>query len=112
MNPLVLTLRATPTGPVLQIDGDLDYATAPTLRERLQALDLQPGQRLVLDLSGLRFCDSSGITAMIAAHNHTATADAGFALANVPARTLSVLRTVGLDQIFPVLPASGTPDVL
>ncbi|MFI1759409.1 STAS domain-containing protein [Streptomyces sp. NPDC020571] len=106
MSPLRITTHDAATGPVLSIFGVLDYATVAQLRERLTILTLQPGQRLVLDLAGLTFCDSSGITALIAARNHAAAFHADIALAAVPAHTLRVLRMVGLDQIFPLHPDS------
>lgn len=108
MNPLKITARDTPTGPLLEIAGELDYATAPELRELLTTLPLRPGQRLVLDLGGMAFCDSSGITALIHARNQARAARAEVALAAVPPNTLRVLRIVGLDQIFPLHPDSRT----
>ncbi|MEU3856563.1 STAS domain-containing protein [Streptomyces sp. NPDC028722] len=107
MSPLKITIRDAATGPVLEISGDLDYGTATELRELLPTLTLPAGRRLVLDLAGMTFCDSSGITALIAAHNHALAADADLALAAVPAHTLRILRIVGLDQVFPLLPGSG-----
>ncbi|MFJ1610924.1 STAS domain-containing protein [Streptomyces sp. NPDC088253] len=104
MSPLKITTRDAMTGPVLEIIGDLDYATATDVRDLLTTLTLQPGQRLVLDLGGMEFCDSSGLTALIAARNHAQAAQADIALAAVPAQTLRVLRIVGLDQIFPLHP--------
>lgn len=106
MSPLKITTRDATTGPVLQITGELDYANAAELRNRLTTLTLQPGQRLVLDLGGMDFCDSSGLTALIAARNLAHAARADIALAAVPAHTLRVLSIVGLDQIFPILPDS------
>ncbi|MEV1051093.1 STAS domain-containing protein [Streptomyces sp. NPDC049887] len=106
MNPLKITTRGDRTGPILEIVGDVDYSTAEQLRHRFTALTLSPGQRLVLDLAGMTFCDSSGITALIAARNHALAAHADIALASVPAQTSRVLRIVGLDQIFTLLPDS------
>ncbi|MFJ5534753.1 STAS domain-containing protein [Streptomyces sp. NPDC093261] len=108
MSPLKITARDAATGPVVEIFGELDYASATELRELIPTIDLRPGQRLVLDLSGMEFCDSSGITALIAAHNHAHAARADIALAAVPAHTLRILRIVGLDQIFPIHPDSDT----
>lgn len=107
MNPLRITARNVPDGPVLEIVGDLDHATAGQLRELLATLTLRPGQRLVLDLAGMEFCDSSGITALIAAHNRAQAARARVVLVRVPERTSRVLRVVGLDQIFDLHPDSG-----
>ncbi|MFF7969770.1 anti-sigma factor antagonist [Streptomyces sp. NPDC007905] len=108
MSPLKITTRDAATGPVLEIIGQLDYVSATDLRELLTTLTLQPGQRLVLDLAGMEFCDSSGITALIAARNHAQVAHADVALAAVPANTLRILRIVGLDQLFPLYPDSDT----
>ncbi|MEV6780967.1 STAS domain-containing protein [Streptomyces sp. NPDC051098] len=107
MSPLKITTRDAATGPVLEIFGELDYDNAPDLRELIPTITLRPGQRLVLDLCGMEFCDSSGLTALIAAHNHAQAARADIALAAVPAHTLRILRIVGLDQIFPIHPDSA-----
>ncbi|MGW0336636.1 STAS domain-containing protein [Streptomyces sp. NPDC003011] len=106
MSPLKITTRDAVTGPVLEIHGELDYVHATELRDLLTTLTLQPGQRLVLDLASMDFCDSTGITALIAARNQAQAAQADITLAAVPAHTLRVLRMVGLDQIFPLQPDS------
>ncbi|GAA1933434.1 STAS domain-containing protein [Streptomyces durmitorensis] len=69
MTPLTITSRDAATGPVLEITGDLDYTTELELRQALHKLTLDAGQLLVLDLSGLEFCDSSGISVFLAARN-------------------------------------------
>ena len=108
MSPLKITTRDAATGPVLEIFGELDYDSATELKELIPTIALRPGQRLVLDLGGMAFCDSSGLSALIAAHNHAHAAQADIALASVPAHTLRTLRIVGLDQIFSVYPDGDT----
>ncbi|WP_433858633.1 STAS domain-containing protein [Streptomyces kronopolitis] len=108
MNPLKITTRDAATGPVVEIFGALDHATAADLRALIPTIALSPGQRLVLDLGGMDFCDSSGITALIAARSHAQAAQADITLAAVPANTRRVLRIVGLDQIFTLHPDSDT----
>ncbi|MFJ3894853.1 MULTISPECIES: STAS domain-containing protein [unclassified Streptomyces] len=100
MSPLNLTVHSSANNTVVEVVGELDYATASELRELITSLTLRPGQHLVLDLGGMDFCDSSGLTALIIAHNVTEAAGVGLVLAAVPAHTRRVLRTVGLDQIF------------
>ncbi|MEU1535319.1 STAS domain-containing protein [Streptomyces fagopyri] len=108
MSLLNVTRRDSATGPILEISGELDHATASQLRERVTRLRLQPGKLLVLDLAGMEFCDSSGISVLIAARNHAQALRADVALAAVPAHTLRVLRIVGLDQVFAIHPDSDT----
>ncbi|WP_411104934.1 STAS domain-containing protein [Streptomyces sp. cmx-4-9] len=108
MSPLDIAIRHTPAGPVVAVTGELDYDTATDLRDILDTLPLDPGQRLVLDLAHMEFCDSSGISALIAARNHARSAAADIALAAVPANTLRVLRVIGLDQVFPIHPDAAS----
>ncbi|MGY0488482.1 STAS domain-containing protein [Streptomyces sp. WG-D5] len=100
MKPLHTTTHDTPAGPVIRIGGVLDYDTAPELRSRLSALVLRSGDRLVLDLTALEFCDSSGIAAFLAARNHAQAAGADVGLDAVPEKTLRLLRVMGLDEVF------------
>ncbi|MDA5284009.1 MULTISPECIES: STAS domain-containing protein [unclassified Streptomyces] len=100
MNQLIIRTRATPAGPVVELTGVLDHRTSPEVRALLPGLVLGAGQQLVIDLSGLTFCDSSGITVMIAARNHAVGTGGGIALAAVPDRVHRIFRIVGLDRVF------------
>ncbi|KAA6223936.1 anti-sigma factor antagonist [Streptomyces albofaciens JCM 4342] len=106
MSSLKITTRDAATGPVLEVVGHLDYDHADELRTVVSGLTLRPGQRLVLDLAAMEFCDSSGITALLAARHHALAAQADVGLASVPANTLRILRYVGLDQVFTCYPDS------
>ncbi|WP_339134919.1 STAS domain-containing protein [Streptomyces sp. f51] len=108
MSPLTITSRDAATGPVLEITGDLDYETAPNLRKSLDNLTLTGGQLLVLDLAGLEFCDSSGITTLLAARNLAAERGGDMALAAVPANTARILSIIGLDRVFIIHPDAAT----
>ncbi|MCX4751030.1 STAS domain-containing protein [Kitasatospora sp. NBC_01287] len=111
MSPLTITARDAATGPVLEITGDLDHHTAPQLRQAVDALTLTGSRLLVLDLGGLDFCDSSGITALLAARNIAAERGADIALAAVPANPARILRIVGLDQVFTIHPDADAATV-
>ncbi|MFD5110535.1 STAS domain-containing protein [Streptomyces cinereoruber] len=99
---LTLHTRTTPAGPVLELTGELDHHTAPEVRAALPGLTPSTGQQLVLDLGGLTFCDSTGITVLIAARNHALAANATVVLAAVPGHLERILRIVGLDQVFAI----------
>ncbi|QIQ00923.1 STAS domain-containing protein [Streptomyces liangshanensis] len=106
MNPLGVRTRRSAAGPVLELAGDLAYESAPEVRDLLPTLELEPGQQLLVDLGGLTFCDSSGITVLIAARNHAEAARATLALAAVPPHVARILRLVGLE---PILTSYPTP---
>lgn len=103
--PLTVTSRATRTGHLLDLSGEFDHETAPAAQEALTALPLRAGQVLVLDLSGVTFCDSSGLNALLTARTLATAASATVALAAVPDHLVRVLDTVGLTSLFTLLPA-------
>ena len=100
-NPFSASTGSAVSGPVLTVRGELDVATAPQLHARLGELRLAAGQLLVVDLAGVRFCDSSGISALIAARNVAQAASAEMALVAVPARLTRTFELTGLSDFFP-----------
>ncbi|MFJ8884509.1 STAS domain-containing protein [Streptomyces sp. NPDC102402] len=108
MSPLTITVRDAATGPVLKISGDLDHETAPELREAMDGLTVATGRLLVLDLAGLDFCDSSGISALLTARNLAGEQGGTIALAAVPSHTARILRITGLDQVLTIHPDATT----
>ncbi|MDF9817014.1 STAS domain-containing protein [Streptomyces sp. SPB162] len=108
MSRLHVTRHDAATGPVLHVTGALDFEQATALREQVERLVLSPGKHLFIDLSDLEFCDSTGISALLAARQHAQAAGAEVILAAVPADTLRILRIIGLDQVFTIRPGSDT----
>lgn len=103
MSDLTIDIEATTTGSVLRLAGELDLNTAPRVRETLEHTALDAGQRLVVELAGVTFCDSSGITALVAARNRALAAQAEIALADVPEHLMRILRMTGLTTVFPLI---------
>ncbi|GGM02737.1 anti-sigma factor antagonist [Streptomyces fumigatiscleroticus] len=52
---------------VLRVSGELDLVSSPTLRQRVHDAVAEGRHSLVLDLSDVLFCDSSGVGVLIAA---------------------------------------------
>jgi anti-sigma B factor antagonist len=52
-------------GAILTIAGELDIATVPRIRERLSAIIERGARRIVVDLRGVTFMDSTGLAAFI-----------------------------------------------
>ncbi|MFE9776234.1 STAS domain-containing protein [Streptomyces sp. NPDC005931] len=102
MKSLTITPQAAPAGLVLKVSGDLDYTTAQQLRTATHEASPPGGGFVALDLGELRFCDSTGITALIGARNHVVSAGDEFLLVAVPDSMARLLRMTGLDQIIEV----------
>ncbi|MEU6088947.1 STAS domain-containing protein [Streptomyces sp. NPDC047085] len=52
---------------VLRVSGELDLVTSPVLRQRVHDAVADGHHSLVLDLSEVFFCDSSGVGVLVAA---------------------------------------------
>ncbi|MEU7425861.1 MULTISPECIES: STAS domain-containing protein [unclassified Streptomyces] len=52
---------------VLRVSGELDLMTSPLLRQRVHDVVAEGHHSLVVDLSDVFFCDSSGVGVLIAA---------------------------------------------
>lgn len=91
---------------VVSAAGELDYATAPELRAKLEALvcEERPAH-LILDLEGVSFCDSSGLQALIAGLKRVEDSDGLLVLACVPEGVHRLLHTTGLEHVFTIYPS-------
>ena len=63
--PLDVDVAATPYGAIVSIGGDLDLATVPRLRAELGAEPLTGAEAVVVDLTGVTFMDSTGLSALL-----------------------------------------------
>lgn len=102
---LTVTPRHTASGPfVIEVAGELDHHTARVLTS---AVEEAPFDRdgVVLDLSGLTYCDSTGITVLITAYHRAQAAGTPLSLAGVRPDQMRVFSVVGLDQVFTFHPS-------
>ncbi|MFF5187471.1 STAS domain-containing protein [Streptomyces sp. NPDC000345] len=97
-----LTVTCTPIDGVrvITVRGEIDHDSGGSLR---QALILPGGTalpRIVVDLGGVTFMDSSGINILIAAHNAARGAGGWLRLAGPTDSVLRTMRLVGLDEVI------------
>ncbi len=81
---------------VLVLHGELDPHTAPVLRDRIDETVAPDTTTLVLEVSGLRFIDSSGLRVIIGAHKEMAGRDGRLILRAPTDTTRRLLDITGL----------------
>jgi anti-sigma B factor antagonist len=110
-----------PSGPTLEVAhrdcgeavcvvtpaGEIDLATAPVLKSSLVGLLGQGFTRFVVDLSQVRYLDSTGLGVLIAFARRLPE-DGAIALAQPPASVAALLEMTGLDATFAVLATVDT----
>jgi anti-sigma B factor antagonist len=102
VNDLTITTRVTDTLVVLEFDGALDLHSAELARDTLHTVDLVSDGLLVLDLTRVTFCDSSGISVLVIARSRALAAHAHIALVAVPRHVARKLRIVGLETVLAI----------
>ncbi|MCJ0869764.1 STAS domain-containing protein [Streptomyces sp. AP-93] len=89
---------------VLTLAGELDHDTAEPLRAALEAARASGGRRLLVDVSGLAFCDSTGLNVLL--RNRLAARETGGSLELIGLRrpVARMFHITGADGLFPQHP--------
>jgi anti-sigma B factor antagonist len=108
-SPESLVSRRSPGGTVLELHGDLDFATTEYLRERLLAGLRYAVTPVVLDLSGVTFCDANGLAMLVHIGRRARLLGLTFSLAALPDEMNKSMRITGLWRYFALRPTSAVP---
>ena len=101
---LELSCRPGPNGyQVVSMAGELDIATAEQAYSYVsEVIDGRPAP-VTVDLSGLTFCDASGLGALARIARHARQAGRQLMLTSARPSLLKIMRITGLDRAFPEL---------
>lgn len=88
--------------PVVSASGEIDVATAPPLRDRLQALTTSGKSTVVVDLLGVTFLDSTALGVLVGALKRCREAGGDLPLVIDEPRILKVFEITGLTGVFPI----------
>jgi anti-sigma B factor antagonist len=85
---------------VVRVEGDLDLATCPELERAIESADL--AGRVVVDLSGCTFLDSSALRVLVQGARATEAAGGTIALVTRDPAILRILDIATTDAMLPV----------
>lgn len=102
MNPERLNVEVdTSASPVVvSLSGELDIVSASDLQTRLEQIVSDANGRVRLDLSGLTFIDSTGLSSFIAAHRSAEENGVTLEFAGVSAQTRRLMDVTKLSELF------------
>lgn len=106
--PLLVEVRRRDDVAIVQPRGELDLATVETLQAALDGVE-RTG-RLVLDLRGLSFIDSSGLHLLVALDRRAQHDGFGLTLIAPAAPAGTAIQVSGLDQALPFVAADDALD--
>ncbi len=85
---------------VVTVVGEIDISTAPELRRRLANLVDGATGRVLVDLEGVDFLDSTALSVLIGAHRRLGRQGRDLELVCTHAPVLRVLAVTGLSRYF------------
>lgn len=84
------------------LDGELDECTADSVRTFIDDAAAQPGiTNVILDLSDLRFMDSTGIGVLIGRYKRLKARDVAICVRNPQSAIDKIFQMAGLYEIMP-----------
>nr|WP_237419098.1 STAS domain-containing protein [Kitasatospora sp. SID7827] len=89
---------------VVQVAGEVDISGVAALRERLQRLVTDGCLRMVVDISRVDFCDSTGFAVLVATRRMLSSRDGQLRLVlpGPDVHTRKILQLFGIERIFDV----------
>jgi anti-anti-sigma factor len=104
----------TASDAVLTLAGEIDMATTGDLKAAADRALREAPSRVVLDFSGVTFCDSQGLSTLISISRQISAAGSRLVLANVGDFIGRLLDITGLRSVFEVegdMSTAQTPDL-
>ncbi|WP_406179144.1 STAS domain-containing protein [Streptomyces sp. NBC_01006] len=98
---LTVGVKSVPGATVVTLSGELDHDTAEPLRQALETA-CQDGGRLLVDLSRLDFCDSTGLNVLLHARLAVQEAGGSLELVGLHPPVERMFRITGADRFFQV----------
>ena len=96
-------VKSTDRNLLLEIQGELDHHGAKNvLRELEMAIDAALPVRMVMDLAGVTFMDSSGIALILRAQQRMQLMDGSLLVRNVPPQAKRVLDAAGIGRLVTI----------
>jgi anti-sigma B factor antagonist len=98
---IVIDTDVDATGsPIVSLSGELDSSNAGSLEATLTSITAQHPERLIFELSGLRFMDSAGIAVLLRAAANVSAVH----LRNPSPIVRRVVEVTGLSDVLPIEP--------
>ena len=90
---------------VVAVTGEIDVSTSPHLRDMILELLEHQRRRLVIDLDGIDFLDSTGLGILVGASKRLRAVGGTLTLVCSQPRILRTFKVTNLERVFNVRPS-------
>ena len=87
---------------IVEVGGEIDVYSAPTLRDQLNGLVAAGHHHLIVDMQGVEFLDSTGLGVLVGGLKRVRAHDGSLRLVCTQERILKIFRITGLTKVFPI----------
>ena len=87
---------------IVEVGGEIDVYSAPTLRDQLNGLVAAGHHHLIVDMQGVEFLDSTGLGVLVGALKRVRAHEGSLLLVCTQERLLKIFRITGLAKVFPI----------
>jgi anti-sigma B factor antagonist len=95
---------------VVAVKGEIDLFTAPEFKQRMGKPIEDGVERLVVDLSGTTFIDSSSLGVLIGAHRRLKQGNGSLVVVCDNEAIVKTFKITGLDGVFTLVPSLDALD--
>lgn len=95
---------STPEPGVLALEGEIDLHESPLVKEKLDPLIEAKLPKIVVDLGGVSYIDSSGLALFIESMQRIQAYGGKFALCSLRPTVKTIFEIARLDQVFQIFP--------
>jgi anti-sigma B factor antagonist len=104
VNSPVQGVACFPSHAVITLAGELDLGGRERMRDALNALLDGGHHRIVVDMTDVTFCDSTGLGILVAAGKRAVARDGWLRLTTPAPRVARVFTITGMNRLFPFYP--------
>jgi anti-sigma B factor antagonist len=93
---------------IVRPQGDIDLAGSPTLRQEIKKAQAGGPKRLIIDLGGVPYMDSSGVATLVEAMQLARKGGTKLVLCGLQDKVRSIFEIARLDTVFTITPSVET----
>jgi anti-sigma B factor antagonist len=90
------------TTTTVRMSGEMDFSNAGIVAEAIGGIELDGHLSVVLDLTGLRFCDAAGVSAVLTAQRRVTASGGRLSIRAASGEPRRIFLLTGVDRVLDI----------
>lgn len=105
--PMDISTQSVDDATIVRPVGEIDLSCSPTLRSHITSVQASRPRKLIIDLGGVPYMDSSGVATLVEAMQTARRHGGKLVLCNLQEKVRSIFELARLDMVFTIV---GSPE--